>query len=42
MYAVAFRASQFWQKVPVAIKDSLSLEILQSKNKALELWRLPV
>ena len=35
--AIAFRASQLWQKVPIAIKDSLSLEIFKEKIKVMEL-----
>ena len=31
--AIAFRASQLWQKVPIAIKDSSSLEIFKAKIK---------
>ena len=33
--AIAFRASQLWQKVPTAIKGSSSLEIFKGKIK---LW----
>ena len=33
--AIVFRACQLWQKVPIAIKDSLSLEIFKAKIK---LW----
>ena len=33
--AIAFRASQLWQKVPIAIKDSSSLEIFKAQIK---LW----
>ena len=33
--AIAFRASQLWQKVPIAIKDSSSLENFEAKMK---LW----
>ena len=35
MDAIAFRASQLWQKVPIAIKDSSSPEIFKAKTK---LW----
>ena len=31
--AIVFRACQLWQKVPIAIKDSLSLEIFRAKIK---------
>ena len=31
--AIASRASQLWQKSPIAIKESLSLEILKAKIK---------
>ena len=31
--AIAFRASQLWPKVPIAIKDSLALEIFKAKIK---------
>ena len=31
--ATAFRASQLWQKVPLAIKGSSSLEIFKAKIK---------
>ena len=31
--AIAFRASQLWQKLPVAIKDSSLLEIFKAKIK---------
>ena len=33
--AIVFRASQLWQKVPIAIKDSSSLEIFKAK---IQLW----
>ena len=33
--AIAFRDSQLWQEVPIAIKDSSSLEIFKAKVK---LW----
>ena len=33
MDAIAFRASQLWQKVPIAMKDSSSLEIFEAKIK---------
>ena len=33
--AIAFRTSQLWEKVPIAIKDSSSLEIFKAKIK---LW----
>ena len=33
--AIAFSASQLWQKVPIAIKDSSSLKIFKAKIK---LW----
>ena len=39
--AIAFRATQLWQKVPISIKDSSSLEIFKAK-KVIELRRLPV
>ena len=31
--AIPFRASQLWQKVPIAIKDSSSLQIFKAKIK---------
>ena len=31
--AIAFHASQFWQKVPIAMKYSSSLEIFKAKIK---------
>ena len=31
--AVAFRATQLWQKVPMSIKDSSSLEVFKPKIK---------
>ena len=31
--AIPFRASQLWQKVPIAVKDSSSLEIFKAKIK---------
>ena len=31
--AMAFFASQLWQKVPIAIKDSSSIEIFKAKIK---------
>ena len=33
--AIAFRASQLWQKVPITMKDSSSLEIFKAQIK---LW----
>ena len=33
--AIAFRASQLWQKVPIAIKGSSSIDIFKAKIK---LW----
>ena len=35
--AIAFRASQLWHKVLIAIKDSLSLGIFRAKIKVMEL-----
>ena len=30
--AIAFRSTQLWQKVPISIKDSSSLEIFKAKK----------
>ena len=35
--AIAFCASQLWQNIPIATKDSSSLQKFQSKNKVMEL-----